>query len=556
MPGLVSRLKRRLHTLLGAAPAAEPLSPERLRFIEANTALWRELEAAAPPSPPAVDGEVLVLVDRHPLVHLCNAIYGRIVARSTGLRLVFCSGSTLSAPVKAVLGSFGPCSFVEFPPEKTEPLREKARRRAAELLAGMRGPDDLINLTIDGTPLGPDVYDTILRRGFATCDVLDERAEDALADALLHHALFKELLDQRPIRSMIATHYTLSRFGVYFLSALGRGVEVHVRQGGRRLLVVKYQGLKDARKHFMGMSRAHFERLSADDRGLPEKTLEYLRRRFGQHVDDVDAGLAFSASKKLYTKASEFCEDYGLDPQKPLVFVMLHAFTDCPHITPILFRDYYTWFTHTLTLAKRSPHLNWVFKEHPAAKQFYPTKDVDLDALFADLDEPNIRFLRCEDSFHAASIPHIAQALTTCMGSAGVEHGCFGVPCVMGGQSPYTGYGFTHEPQSIEAYDALLSDAHTLPRLSPEQTRLARIFGYFYFFCGNTSENPFFVHFEQAKVKGWKAEYEAELWTRLTELYTDPAVRPTMIEQLDELARFIRDPQQTRLYMDPKHQDA
>jgi hypothetical protein len=204
---------------------------------------------------------------------------------------------------------------------------------------------------------------------------------------------------------------------------------------------------------------------------------KYLDDRFNQNIKDLAVDLAFDLNKRTFHSKEEFCNFYGLDSGKKTIFVMLHAFNDKPHshfADPMIYQDYYDWFEKTLEIAKTVNSVNWVFKEHPAA-EYYPTKDISLDAIFERIKHPHIRFLNYRTDINSRSIIHIADAIITCLGTAGLEYSCMGIPCVLAGPSTYSGYGFTAEPKDAREYEEQLRNIDKIPRLNEKQIRTAKI---------------------------------------------------------------------------------
>jgi hypothetical protein len=55
------------------------------------------------------------------------------------------------------------------------------------------------------------------------------------------------------------------------------------------------------------------------------------------------------------------------------------------------------------------------------------------------------------------------------------------VPCVLGGQSWYSGFGFTIDPRTDEEFKRILIGIDKLPRLNKEQTDMAKLIALFCF---------------------------------------------------------------------------
>ena len=123
-----------------------------------------------------------------------------------------------------------------------------------------------------------------------------------------------------------------------------------------------------------------------------------LKNREEGKLNDLDSKRAFNREKKVYKDKNDFCKNYNLDSNKPLVFIMLHAFNDFPHhFERNIFTDYYRWFIETLKIVKKIPGVNWIFKEHPSSI-FYPD-DTNLEGLFELTEEEKQVYKRLSKDF-------------------------------------------------------------------------------------------------------------------------------------------------------------
>src|SRR6185369_13080765 len=266
----------------------------------------------------------------------------------------------------------------------------------------------------------------------------------------------------------------------------------------------------------------------------------YIDQRHSQGIKHIAVERAFKRDSRIFSSPREFCEQYGLDPAKPVVFVMLHAFNDHPHShfnRRMLYQDYYDWFEKTLAVACRQPGVNWVFKEHPVA-DYYPTKDADLDAMFRDVREPHVLWLNRRADFNAFSIRNVAHAILTCLGTAGMEYACFGIPCVLAGESPFSGFGFTDEPATVADYERRLETIASMPRLTPDQVKRAKLVMYFELEMCNALHYPFCRYYNFDEVLAVSADSVRRDGARALET-TDPAEFRHIIAVLTD---FLRTP--------------
>ena len=66
----------------------------------------------------------------------------------------------------------------------------------------------------------------------------------------------------------------------------------------------------------------------------------------------------------------------------------------------------------------------------------------------------------------------------TVRGTIGIEMPCFGIPVFTAGTGRYSGFGFTIDSSTREEYLDKLRCMQDFPRLSPEQTELAKKYAY------------------------------------------------------------------------------
>lgn len=216
--------------------------------------------------------------------------------------------------------------------------------------------------------------------------------------------------------------------------------------------------------------------------------LEKYTKIYQSHISgsiSMDAKYAFGDDENIQNDRERFCFEYGLDSQKKNIFVMLHAFTDYPHshFKSMLFKDYGDWFLKTLEYAQTKSDVNWIFKRHPS-ERFYPADDIDFTRLFVNVPS-NVILLDVEKQFDTRSLEYLADAVITCIGSAGFEMpALYAIPAVVAADSYYVGYDFVVKPHSLEAYYAYLDGLKDVVLLHPEAQRQAQaVYMFMYHFA-------------------------------------------------------------------------
>ena len=485
---------------------------------------------------------VLVEASENPIINLCNASFGAIVCHAHRVQPLYLVDGLRDRSIRRVLASYHPdACFVS----TTNPRYLLARFwtffLALRAWLGLRTPRDILEFRVDGIKFGDIIYDNTLVRGYATVRQVDRDVFSVLRNFYLHRHIINDLIKRYRLDCFVVAH-TIGMFGGTFSRyLLKHGIEVINRVGSHDIHIQKYRSLADLGFYPAKPERHHFEHMMA----LPDAVVlpmanAYLDERHNQRVSHIAVELAFNRNKRFFERRQDFCQVTGLDPVKKTAFVMLHAFNDHPHshfARPLAFQDYFDWFERTLRVAETVDSVNWVFKEHPAAS-LYPVKDVDLHAIFAKVSKPNILFLNAEADFNAFSIRFLADVIVTCLGTAGMEYACVGIPCLLGGESPYSGFGFTIEPENAEEYDDYLRHLGRLDRLTAEQIKAAKIVMYFelpmmhsarYLFCPEYDYRQI-VQITQAKVLADAAEW------------MNGADPDALSRQVEVLSGFLTDP--------------
>lgn len=352
-----------------------------------------------------------------------------------------------------------------------------------ELYRSLRAPGDILNLRYKGVPVGEQIYDEILfNNQMASVWSVDEKARRAIRKALETHEAVLGLMEKYDIRAGVFTHTTESYHGIAARTLLQQQRPVFHSFGGFGAFR-RYNRLLDEGRGRLKAPGYVPHRLFQTLMSQHGDTLTRRAEAFmvGWNADIDSPGDAATAEKKVYTRPESFCRDVGLDPQRPCVFVMLHALTDDPHIhEQTIFDDYYGWLMQTLEIARDVTTVNWIFKEHPFI-ELYPD-DIERHALFRLVNHDHILYLDENASFHSASLPHIAHAIVTCAGTAALEYTAQGVPGILPVRNHYAGHGLCEEPESLNDYIDALRNIQEIPR--PDARRRQQALVMFYLING------------------------------------------------------------------------
>ncbi|MEI8229668.1 MAG: hypothetical protein WCG83_00845 [Candidatus Peregrinibacteria bacterium] len=438
------------------------------KFLEANRAFW--LKYASMPS------RHLLLLEESKLGALAH-VHGVccvLLHQSRGLTPC-CLGSDKDADFYR---SFVPVAQSKTISPITKVFRIYLIITSAFKFLHLWWTGNILGFSYDGIRYGDLIYDEYLARfQVATIRRIDFGLFRIIRDLLVRHQKIYRTLRSDSFEAALVSHQVGIRSGVILRVALKYGYHVYLCNSLQDFSLIEMRSTEDAYNSPYAPTRADINTILRvfDD----EKMGKAFRYEFDRQVTgkgNINAAYAYSSKNKLYANREEFSKDFGLDCTKKNIFIMLHAMTDFPHShfrSRMLFRDYYDWFYRTLIYAKTDTSVNWIFKQHPSIA-YYPTKDVDFDALFEEVP-PNVVFISGDHQIDTRSLSSCADCIITCLGSAGFELPAMaGIPSIVAGESEYSGYGFTLEPKSIPDYFRLLSTLHKLPSLTQEQGRRAQ----------------------------------------------------------------------------------
>lgn len=522
----------------------KPLTISEKFFIEENAAFWSQHTKSR-------QGEqctkyVLVEQQSHPIIFLSNASFATIVAHARNLRPLLLLNSSQDRSTRRIIESYCPDStFIYADSWRYMVFWIFACFQAIEAFIALESPKDILNFSVDGIKFGDLIYDAVLAKGYATIHSLDKKVLKALYDFFMHRHVIKDIIRRHKIETSVFSHTIGLKSGTFTRYLLQNETEVLGRTGSHQVQVKKYQSLDDVGFYPLRLEQKYFSfMMGRCDDTILRLADDYLNSRFNQNVKHIAVDLAFDQGKRTFRSKEEFCHYFDLDPAKKNVFVMLHAFNDHPHshfAKPMIFQDYYDWFEQTLEIAKTVNSVNWIFKQHPAA-EFYPTKDVTLDTLFERVCHSNIRFLNYRADFNARSLQYVADAIVTCIGTAGLEYSCLGIPCVLAGESPYSGFAFTTEPQDAAEYEEQLRHIHELQRLNESQIKTAKIVMFFQLSMMQGAPYLFCPYYDYRQIKEIRAD---DLWQDAAELMKK-GDKAKMKRQVSTLSDFIRNPSYTQ----------
>lgn len=476
-------LKRLAERKLAASSGRAQPIPEGLgKFCEANARAWRIHELQG------FSGDKRVLVEGlcpHKAYLMINLVIG-----SHLMRLYKRRGAALlhepNSEIEAFFRAYGVDEFHYLSDRKRSSMSGtmlRAGAKAFRLVAANPTMDGLLQHNRNGVSLGKSAYDWYLRgQGTGTVERYSVLFFAMLATTINYDAYLADLFSGGRFSVVVQAERQFVPESVVFQNALAHGSAVYCRGGGpSSFTIFWFDHLDQSYCHTHRHGDAFFEYVWNNHRAMAEQAGgQFMEDRFSGKVrknDIADAALAFSVDAGL--DRERLCAMFGWDPEKPIVAVMSSSLNDGVFANRwSLFRDNYTWLERTTKAIAGIDTVNWFVKAHPSdEKNMVKVTGRDIFEKH-NRDCPHVRFY--PHALGNRSLPGIVDAVLTANGSAGLEYPCFGIPCVLGGEAFYSGFGFTHEPRTQQEYFALLQNIHTLKPLTPDQKARARVYAYIY----------------------------------------------------------------------------
>ncbi|MFC1961614.1 hypothetical protein ACFLWN_00995 [Chloroflexota bacterium] len=492
-----------------------------------NQLKWRKLAETNNGS----EGKGYVLVDTLvnglPGFYYSGAIVGKYLSHLKHRRTLFLIENFYDTRIKRIIGSYGADGFIAL---NNPQLMGGGGADGRKIFRSLRSVEQLLEVEYGGLRIGDLIYDTYLsetREG--TISQLDKEVFRRVLAAVRLKKFYEAIFKKYDISAVVLRDVVYSRMGLLARVALRHNAEVYVQRPlpPNIIRVRRYCDLKEIRTYQHRPSKALFDYVFQQHRDEAISGAEaYLQGRMNPEVpvqDRVDVWNAYGAGKVVLNR-QEISSRLNLDAAKPMAVIMSHALTDAPHANNWqLFRDYLVWLRETLQFARDHPETNWLVKSHPSAGIYHcrQTETDEIATITRDVANHTIRQLPAEMS--TRSLLEFADVVLTVCGTAGLEFSCYGIPCVLAGESPYSGFGFTVEPPAKEAYFRRLGDIKQVKRLTEEQVNRAKVVAYIYFILLGAETSflsPDLLYI--GRLSGEMAQRERERISRQADPSTDP----------------------------------
>ena len=448
------------------------------KFTSANQKAWKSfLENNSQGAP---KGRVLVdaLID-HPAYLLSHSMIGNALWKEFSFKPLFLIDKRIRRKRKKICKSFGSDDFVVTPSPLTSMIKSpKIWSETIKLWNNIETGKDLLNLSYKNIHIGDLLYDTYLRQtGEGSIDHIDHSFLSFIFRAVLFTHFYQNIFDSYNIRAVVLGHMVYTQWGILAREALANEANVYSRQlGPKEFTIKKYTNLDEAKEYELRPSQELFSEIWEHHR---EKAVasgeEYINQRIRGDEDEIDASNAYSNDKEILTK-KEVTELLDLNKDKKNVVIMSHVFTDAHHQdSKMLFPDYLTWLRETLRVASRNDSVNWVVKPHPSANRYNCNQTVSTEV---EKINPNNQFGNLKvfpSKVNTKTVVECADIIVTAKGTAGLEFPSLGIPAVIAGKTPYSGFGFNIEPNTKEEYFDLLNNMSEIEPLNQETVQRAKV---------------------------------------------------------------------------------
>ncbi|XDZ63103.1 hypothetical protein AB8881_11225 [Alphaproteobacteria bacterium LSUCC0396] len=335
---------------------------------------------------------------------------------------------------------------------------------------------DVLEVEIEGIPVGTLIYDTYLRR--CRRETIQIRSWGLLWIMIQAHFITRrtqQYFNRHQVVSVIPGDVAYIYSGIVARVAILKGIPTYsVVETPCRLQPMDSSFY---RRVPYWLYREQFALLPREIqlRGKQQATERINARLNGK----IDEGLIYMRQSAYAKRAS--AERALMSTHKTKVLVLLHDFFDSPHIyRHMLFVDFWEWICFTLDSASQTTY-EWYVKAHPNG---LPGNDCILERLKARF--PKIHFLDSKTS-NRQLVDEGITAVFSVYGSAGHEFPYLGVPVVMAGDNPHVAFNFTLTPQTIDEYERLIKNAGEL-RCNTDLDQLLEF--YYMHYCHYKSELP------------------------------------------------------------------
>jgi len=365
--------------------------------------------------------------------------------------------------------------------------------------------ETLLGTAIFDLYIGDLLIDSLYKNKIIQRDkVIDKKAfNKVIRDMFYLYYYYNSIFQKYNVKYVVLSHRVYLFYGLLSRIAHIKGAEVYLYNQRR---VRKYLPGDNIKVYEGKPIKEHIEFIRNNIKDYADIVDSYLGRRFNGELIEIDVEL--NKKTRKYS-LDEIIDKYNFDKNLPIVIIFLHVLADANHLNEeYLFNSHYDWLVETVKIIRQNRSCNWLLKAHPSEIYY---DEVGLAKKIVNeviTSGDNIKF--ANDDFKNSSAIGVAKAIITVHGTAGLEFSCFGIPTILAGAAHYSGFGFTHEPKTIDNYSKILSDIQNIKALTQEQIDTAKAVYFAYEFLNNVPSDVYPDYFPNT-VTNYKERKEGEI---------------------------------------------
>jgi hypothetical protein len=351
-------------------------------------------------------------------------------------------------------------------------------RMALRARAEQCTPDNILELSHNGVPIGRNVVSSLIRYRRGLPIEIDERIfqEYAYAALISAESAQSAIEKLKPAR-VFMSHGIYVDWGPALHTSLTHHIPVTTWKSSYLAARFFLHHVTDGKLDSYKLSdRAWQERAATPLTDAEEKRLQdVLHSRYHHPV-------AFDMPQlhRSMGETERFRSTYRLEPGKPVWGIMSHINWDSvSDYAPMAYPSFDEWMIDTIEQVSRISDVQWLIKIHPVEAGYDRQVGVErlIETRFPNLP-PHVKLIPATEAISPLEFFELLDGGVTVYGTSGLELVLSGKPVILAGEAHYAGKGFTEDGLDAASYRNLLARARCIGPLTAEQTALARQYAY------------------------------------------------------------------------------
>jgi hypothetical protein len=358
-----------------------------------------------------------------------------------------------------------------------------------ELLAGEVNFKSLLDFAYRNIDSGRSALSTLVRKMRDTSLAFEDPAMRSmlldtftLSMRIVHAA--EKLFAEEKFEAILFHEKGYTPFGEFFHASVNAGVntvQYHYGQKPKSFVLKRYNK-NNKTIHPSSLSEKSWSHVQGLSWGQNDEEMFMNELR-----ESYESGTWFNRKALLVDKSlrspEEVRKELGIDPHKKVAIIFSHVLWDASFFFgESLFDDYEHWLIETVKAACENDSVQWLIKLHPdyvwkmkdLGDGVHPRDIVALESGVGELPD-HIQVIPPETSITTYSFFPVIDYCITVRGTVGLEAPCFSIPVFTAGTGRYAKLGITTDSSSKEEYLERMRTIQEYPKMSSEQTSLARL---------------------------------------------------------------------------------